>query len=315
MGRFGVRLSMLAIGLSVTTLYLAAAVFLVRLLVLALGGAPNPVTTVATLAAATVFVGYLSYRVGTARTLATLDAVELPRARDPELFRRLDELCEAMDVERPRLLVASMGAPNAFTLGSGRRGVIVVDRSLFRLLDRDEFEAVIAHELAHLASYDSLFKTLAYSAVQTATGVAFLLSLPVVLVLVGLARGLAWAFGRPAGWSGHPLVRTRRLFFHAGGVLFFLLVVALFAYSRRREFAADARAARVTGKPLALARGLRRMDHERERWLLSSLTVRGPDEHSFSQLLSTHPPTEERIERLVRRSERRRRSSVAPLPE
>lgn len=298
---------MLAVGLSVTSLYLLAAVVLVRLFAVAIDGTPDLAATAAALGVTTVAVGYLSYRFGTARTLAGLDAVELDPGRAPDLFRRLDDLSDGMGVERPRLLVASLGAPNAFTLGSGRRGVIVVDRSLFGVLAPDEFDAVLAHELAHLASYDSLLRTLAYSAVQTVTGLVFVCTLPLTLVLVGLARGVAWARGRPVGWTDTPFDRVRRRLFDGVGLLLFLLVVALFAHSRRREFAADDRAARVTGNPLALARGLQRLDVAGDRWLLSSLTVRGPDDHPITRWLSTHPSTEERVERLVRRAERQRR--------
>jgi heat shock protein HtpX len=296
---------MMAVGLSVTLLYLVAAGALVGLFAAAFDGPADLATTLVMLGVATLVVGYLSYRFGTAQALAGLDATELSAARAPELFRRLDRLCDAMGVDRPRLLVASLGAPNAFTLGGGRRGVIVVDRSLFDLLDRDAFEAILAHELAHLASYDSLLKTLAYSAVQTATGVAFVLSLPLVLVLAGFARGLAWIRGRPTGWANNPFVRARRWLLGAVGILLFLPVLVLFAHSRRREFAADDRAARVTGDPIALARGLRRLAAAEDQWLLSSLTVRGREDHTLTRWLSTHPPTDERIERLVRRAERR----------
>jgi heat shock protein HtpX len=270
---------MLAVGLAVATLYLGVAAVLVRLLVFAFDGPRDVATTVVTVGVVTVLVGYLSYRFGTTRTLAGLDAVEL-------------------------------GVPNAFTLGGGRRGVIVVDRSLFRLLDRDEFETILAHELAHLAGYDSLLKTLAYSAVQTATGVVFVFVLPVVVVLVGLARGLAWARGRPLGQVDNPFVRVRRRLLGAIGVVLFALTLVLFAHSRRREFAADDRAARTTGKPLALASALQRLETANDRWLLSSLTVRGTEDHPLTRWLATHPSTADRVERLVDRAERQRGETV-----
>jgi heat shock protein HtpX len=311
MRRLGARLAMLAVGLAVATLYLGVAAVLVRLLVFAFDGPRDVATTVATVGVVTVLVGYLSYRFGTTRTLAGLDATELDREQAPGLFRRLDDLCAAMGVDQPRVLVAELGVPNAFTLGGGRRGVIVVDRSLFRLLDRDEFETILAHELAHLAGYDSLLKTLAYSAIQTATGVAFVVVLPVVVVLVGLARGLAWARGRPLGWDDNPFVRIRRRLLDAIGVVLFVLTLVLFAHSRRREFVADDRAARVTGKPLALASALQRLEAANDRWLLSSLTVRGTDDHPLTRWFATHPSTEDRVERLVERAERQRRTAAA----
>ncbi|WP_318568955.1 M48 family metallopeptidase [Salinigranum marinum] len=153
---------------------------------------------------------------------------------------------------------------------------------------------------------DRFGTTLAYSAVQTVTGVAFVCSLPLALALVGLARGVAWAAGRSVRRTDTPFAQLRRVISDSVGAFLFVLVVALFAHSRRREFAADDRAARVTGKPLALASGLRQLNVATDRWLLSSLTVRGTDDHPLTRPLSTHPPTEERLDRLVRRANRRR---------
>ena len=188
-------------------------------------------------------------------------------------------------------------------LGGARDGVVVVDRSLFTLLTTDELETIVAHECAHLASRDSLVQTLAYSAMRTVVGLLTLALLPLLLFVTGLARGVAWMRGRPMIWDDSSLGRFRALV-STGVVLVrgaFTLVIR--AHSRRREFAADDRAASVTGKPFALARALAKIDRVSDPdWsLLSPLYTRGDETGSLGRVLSTHPATEARVERLLER--------------
>jgi len=190
--------------------------------------------------------------------LSSLDAVEVPRERAPEIHRRLDALAAAMDVERPRLLLARMRAPNALAVGGG--DPVVVDRSLVRLLSGDEMETILAHELAHLEGRDAFVQTLGYAVLRTAAGLVSLALFPVLLSLTGTARALAWIGGRPAAWPATPTGRVRLAIERGVAVLFVALTLLVLAHSRRREFAADARAAEVTGKPVALARALRKLE-------------------------------------------------------
>ncbi len=265
--------------------------------------APDPATTVLVVVGAGLLVGYLSYRFGTAAVLSRLEAVELPRSRAPALYRRLDRLEERMGVDAPTLYVARLPAPNAFAIGTARRGAIVLDRSLLRLLTVDELEGLLAHELAHLEGYDAFVQTLAFSVFRTVTGLLFLLCAPLLVAIVGTARAVAWMRGRPGAWThttfGRLLGRLER-----GVQLAFLLVtLAVRAHSRRREYAADDRAAAVTGNPIALARALRKIQRvaDPRRGLLSPLYVH-TDEDDWTQLFSTHPDTSERIERLIERT-------------
>ena len=144
-----------------------------------------------------------------------------------------------------------------------------------------------------------LVQTMAYTAFQTLVGLVLLALLPVTLLLTGLARGLAWAGGTPGGWANNPVGRVRLLFARAVMVLFAVVTVAVRARSRKREYAADERAATVTGNPLSLASALRTIDlhAQRAQGMLSQLTIGGEDE-DVSRLFATHPPTDERIERL-----------------
>lgn len=285
------------LGLFVLVGYLGAAYLFYRGLVVIVGGV-DPLTVLVALVAGTLLSGYLSYRFGTAGLLRSLDARPLSRERAPWLHRRVDALVGRMDVKRPGLFVASLGAPNALAMGSARRGALVLDVGLVRLLEPEELTAIVAHELAHLESDDGLVRALAYASIQTLLGVALVVAAPVALALTGVGHGLALLTGR----RDNAALRLRGVLGAAVGLGLFLTTALVRARTRRREFAADDRAAEVTGDPLSLARALRRIER-------ASQPRTGPfripierEESALERVLSTHPPTDERIERLAERA-------------
>ena len=249
----------------------------------------------------TLGAGYLSYRLGSARLLAGIDARELPRRRAPEIYRRRDRLCAELGIEAPPLLVADLGAPNALSIGGPRAGVVVFDRRLLTLLTIDELQGILAHELAHLESRDVFVQTLAVSSMRTLAGFVYLLLLPLTLVAIGTARAGAWLAGRPDRSSDVAATARFSVELLVGAALSVLTLLVL-AYSRRREFVADERAATVTNDPRALARALAKIHRAASPdWgLRSLLTIHGEESTSdWRRLFSTHPPITERIERLV----------------
>lgn len=289
--RLAVRLALAVVGVAVFATYLAGAA-LVAVLLLDVARGVDPATFLVSLTVLALALGYLSYRTGTARVLAGIGASDLPRERAPRLYARLDALAERMGLETPRLMLVRSRTPNAFALG----GTVVLDRALFRLLSLDELEAILAHELAHVERRDGLASSLAFSLVRTLVGLLTLAMLPLALALSGVARASALVAGRPLGWrttlAGRARTRLDRL---VAGLLVASTALVM-ARSRRRELAADDRAAEVTGDPLALARALARI--EGTAWPF----VR--EEGTASRLLASHPDTDERIERLRERADR-----------
>lgn len=310
MRRVGLRLLMAGVGVSVLVFYAFAATLTYWVLVLFWANRPPLAQTLVIVAGMTLLFGYLSYQFGTTQLLASLDAVEIPRERAPQLYERVEKLSAQMTIQPPQLLVADLSLPNALALGSARSGVVVVDRSLFRLLTQSEFDTIVAHELAHLESRDSLVQTLAFSAMRTVVGLLTLALLPLLLFLTGIARAVAWIRGRPTAWSDSALGRFRGLVEGGVAVVFLLLTLLVRAHSRRREFAADDRAAEVTGQPVALARALAKIERVSDPdWgLLTPLYTRGDEQGQLTKILSTHPATDERIDRLLERAGYRRRS-------
>jgi len=311
--RWMLRGLMAVVGVSVLAVYLAGA-YLVSVLARAVWVVRPSLSTLALyLAVLTVVLAYVSYQAGTAQVLRDLQVWELSAARAPALYRRLSAYSEEMNLDRPDVLVGEMGQPNALALGGGfGRGRIVVDRRLFQLLTFDELSAICAHELAHIERKDSLVQTFGYSVLQTLSAVVFLLLSPVLIVGAGLARGVAWIRGRPGAWTQTLPGKLQRGVAGTVSLVFFALTLALLAHSRRREFAADDRAAAVTGDPMALARALRKIERASQSpWsLLSPLYIDGQEEGPLTRMLSTHPETDERVERLRDRAERDRRQKI-----
>jgi heat shock protein HtpX len=293
------RLLMAVVGLSSLLGYLAAAYVGYVLLLPVWDSRPSPAMAGVIVIGTAIGLGVVSYWGATARLKQSLDAVELPRARAPDAYRQLDALVNQMAVQTPTLLLAELPAPNAFAIGGGA-GAIVVDRRLFRLLSAAEFEALLAHELAHLETRDALVQTVAYSLVQTLVGLVGLVLFPVVVLTGGIARSLALLRGDPSSWSRSWLGRTQRYALQVVAVLGFAVTLLILGYSRRRELAADDRAVEVTGNPIALARALRTIERASKPDFgpLRQLYVHGETDTELSRLLSTHPPMDERIRRL-----------------
>ncbi|WP_226022643.1 M48 family metallopeptidase [Halomicrobium salinisoli] len=299
----GRRLALAAAGVAGLAFYLAVAYVCYLAAVALWANRPDPVAVVVGVLLGALLLGYLSYLTGTATLRRRLDARPLPYRRAPGVHDRLDRLCDRMGVARPELLVARMAVPNAVAIG-GRRTAIVIDDRLFRLISGAQLEALLAHELAHLENGDAFVQTLAFSVARTVVGVASVAVLPIAFVAGGLARAVALLRGRPNATHRSLLARVERWAIGLVGALGLLVTLAALAYSRRRELAADDRAAELTD-PLALARTLRRIERASKPnpGLLTPLYVHGDDDGPLSRLLATHPPMGERIDRLVERAE------------
>lgn len=229
-----------------------------------------------------VFVG-LQYVIGKWSVLFRIDARPLPRDEFAAFYAEYERASEEMGFsEPPKLLVADMAAPNAFAVGRKGGGVVVVSSALLELLDFDEASGVLAHELAHLKNRDSLMMVVGQS-------ISSIVGLGVFLLLVlsdsFVFNVLAWILGTIAK---------------------LLVMVFVLALSRYREFAADRDAARAMGTGQPLARALGKIDRHLENnppeasatAQVSALCISPLDRGGLAALLSTHPSTEKRIERL-----------------
>jgi heat shock protein HtpX len=214
-----------------------------------------------------------------------------------DIKRTLETLAKRARMPTPRLYVLDMPTPNAFATGrGGGNSVVAVSHGLIKTLEPDEIAGVIAHELGHIKNGDMLTSTIAS-------------------VIAGAVSYLAnFAFymtprssDRDERSSVNPIVLL--------AVVIFTPITATLihlAISRTREFVADHFAGKLTHKPLALASALSKISTYATRYPLHSTNVSETSAHLFiinpfgssllTKLFSTHPPVQERIDRLKQMS-------------
>ncbi len=209
-------------------------------------------------------------------------------AEAPDLYAMVDTLRQRAGLPMPRVAIVPSEQPNAFATGrSPAKAVVAVTQGILKTLPREELEGVIAHELAHIKNRDMLTMTVA-------AGIASFLSV------------LPWIAGSMIGRSDDDEGGGM------GGLLFAFMAPLLagimqMAISRQREFAADATAARITGKAKPLAQALTRIDAMARQIpmhvspQLAPLAQVNPlaGMGGVTKLFSTHPPTEDRVRALL----------------
>ena len=209
-------------------------------------------------------------------------------AEAPELYAMVDRLRQRAGLPMPTLAIAPQAQPNAFATGRNpEHAVVCVTEGILRLVSPEELEGVLAHELAHVKNRDMLLQTV------TATMAAAISN----LAWMGMFTG-----GRHDDEGSNPI---------AGLLMVILAPIAAslvqLAISRQREFKADAVGAQITGRPLALASALRKLDAGAHQIPMHVSPAAAPlaqvNPLAFSggnvaRLFSTHPPTEERVARL-----------------
>jgi len=228
---------------------------------------------------------FYMYFTSSTKVMKAFKAQTITREQAPELYAIVDKLRQRADLPMPTVGIAPQQQPNAFATGrNAEHAVVCVTQGLLDMLDPDELEGVLAHELGHIKNRDMLLQTIS----ATMSG-----------AITSLAR-----FGLYSPHQGEGRGS-------AMGPLLALLapIVAMilqFAISRTREFKADAVGAEISGKPLALASALNKMQQIAQRSPMDVPPSVAPIAQvnplsgfrGLSRLFSTHPSTEERIARL-----------------
>lgn len=223
--------------------------------------------------------------------LAMHRARPLSREDAPELHAMTEELASRAGIPMPRLYVIPEAGANAFATGRNpAHGVVAVTEGIVRVLPPRELKGVIAHEIAHIRHRDILLSTIAATLAAT-------------ISYIGQALQFTALFGGGRDDEEHG---------SAAGSLAVALVAPLaatlvqLAISRSREYAADERAAQLTGDPLSLAGALERLSAASQMLPVAtapataSLFIVNPFAGGgrLLQLFSTHPPMAERVRRL-----------------
>lgn len=237
---------------------------------------------------------FISYWFSDKIVLKMYRAQEIGSEDRTGLYRMVERLSQAAGLPMPKVYIIPNDTPNAFATGRNpSHAAVAATEGILRILNEDELEGVMAHELAHVRNRDILISSIA----ATIAG-----------AITMLAQMAQWA----AIFGG--MGRSRDEEDNGGGMIgmLFMMIVApiaamiiQMAISRSREFAADRGGAEISGKPLGLAHALRRLEKGVERlpmnaspatahlFIVNPLTGRG-----LASLFSTHPSMDERVARL-----------------
>jgi heat shock protein HtpX len=230
--------------------------------------------------------------------LKSARAAPITREQAPEFYDLIEQLASRANLPMPTVAISPNAQPNAFATGRNpKHAVVCATQGLLETLSRDEVAGVMAHELMHVKHRDILIGSVAAA---IATAISFMAQMAMFSTM----------FGRRDNRNSNPLA---------------MLVVALvapiaasliqMAVSRSREFDADRGAAELIGGGEPLARALRKIEaiaqqrpmavqpaqasHYIHNPLSEARSSRGGQANSMAKLFSTHPPTEERIRRLM----------------
>jgi heat shock protein HtpX len=231
---------------------------------------------------------FISYFFSDKIALAMYQAQPVTREQLPRLYSVVENLIQKVGVPMPKLYVIPTDSPNAFATGRNpRHASVAVTQGILQLLDDEELEGVLAHELGHVRNRDILTSSIAATLAGAITMVA-----------------------RMGFWFGLGGDRDRD---RSGGLLMIILaplaamLIQLWV-SRTREYEADATGAGITHNPYALARALQKLDAYSKRLPMAAtpstahlFIVQPLFGMNVGNLFSTHPPIYKRIERLTGR--------------
>jgi heat shock protein HtpX len=227
----------------------------------------------------------------------SMHAKEVTPEQEPKLHQIVDRLCLLADMKKPRVGVAEMDIPNAFATGrSPSHAVICATRGLMNRLSDEELEAVLAHELSHVAHRDVAIMTIA-------SGVGMLAGLVSRIALWSTVLG-----GGGRGKSGQQLVLLELATFLISIVIYIIAFLLTMALSRYRELAADRSGAILIGKPSVLASALvhitgdmgkiPRTDLRKAEGMNAFFFAPALAGKTAASLFSTHPSLEVRLDQL-----------------
>jgi heat shock protein HtpX len=243
-----------------------------------------------------VGLAFFQYFTSDKLALAASGAKVVSEQDAPELHAMIERLCAMADLPKPRVAVIDTDVPNAFATGrSPKHAAVAVTTGLWRRLEPQEVESVLAHELSHIVNRDVLIMTLA----------SFFAMLAGLLMRFGFYGGL-FGGGRRDGDSGVPIWL---IIFLVSMLTYFISYLLIRAISRYREYAADRGSALITGAPENLMSALQKITSGimsipqrdlREVQAMNAFFIIPTSVKSVTaELFADHPPLEKRLARLA----------------
>jgi heat shock protein HtpX len=220
----------------------------------------------------------------------------------PELHATIERLCAMADLPKPRVAIIESDVPNAFATGRNpKNAAVAVTTGLWRRLPPNEIEAVLAHELSHIANRDVLIMTLA----------SFFAMIAAVITRWGLYAGMWGGYGGGGNRNGNNnnQVPVWLIVFVVSLITYAISFILLRMISRYREYAADRGSAVITGAPENLMSALQRIasgitqiperDLREVAGMNAFFIVPTNWRANLGELFMTHPPLEKRLAALA----------------
>jgi heat shock protein HtpX len=217
--------------------------------------------------------------------LMSVHAKPASRSQYPQLYNSVEGLSIASGNPMPKIYIMENEQINAFASGRNpEHAVVCVTTGALKKLNKQELEGVLAHEMSHIANFDIRFITLA-------------------AVMVGMVAILSELFLRSLWFRGSDDDNKGNLIFMLIGLLLAILApiavqLVQLAISRKREYMADASAVKFTRTPTGLINALRKIKNDSPMKVtkaMAPLFMSDPSRSKMANLLSTHPPIDERI--------------------
>ena len=248
-------------------------------------------STIVPIAVGVSLIGVWGSYYGSDKLVLTMTGAKLIQREDaPELFNLIEEIVIASGLPMPKVAIVEDTAPNAFATGRNpEHALIAFTTRILEVMDRDELQGVIAHELSHVANRDTLVSAVAAT---TAGAIAILSDFMARMMFFGGGRN------RRDG-NSNPLLLVVSLFIMILAPMAAMLLKS--AISRKRESLADATAVSFTRNPAGLRKALEVLAADstvvrQKSNAVAHIWIESPlDSKSLSKLFSTHPPIEERI--------------------
>jgi heat shock protein HtpX len=286
-----------------TTMLLAGLTALLMALGYMLGGSGGAMIALLVAFAMNIFTFWNADKI----VLKMHNAREVDIGSAPEFYAMVRRLAERAQLPMPKVYIIDSPHPNAFATGRNpENAAVAATTGLLAMLDRDEIEGVMAHELAHVKNRDTLIMTM----VATIAGA--------ISMLANFGLFFRSSEDRSGGWAALLAVLVAP----------FAALIVQMAISRTREYSADKGGADISGKPMALASALAKISGAAQA-IRNPVSEANPSAAqlyivptSVSEMFSTHPATENRIAALqelageVRTGEMRatpKRSALDPL--
>lgn len=235
---------------------------------------------------------WFQYYLAGSQALSMAGAIEIQKEDNPRFFRIIENLCIATGTPMPKVYIINDQAPNAFATGRDpEHAAVAATSGLLDLMDDAELEGVMAHEMGHVRNYDIRVSMIVFGLV---VAIGFLADI--------LVRMSFFSRNDRNEGGGNPVV----MIFGLIAMLVAPLVATMvqLAVSRQREYLADATGALTTRHPEALASALAKLGAygrplQRQSTSMAHMWIADPAKTStMERLFSTHPPLEDRIERL-----------------